>query len=293
VTGPFAADEALDGVLPRESPPRFTYASDEVGRVSQHVIRLVERCTGQPRIRRMYEDYVELRRPPRLFWQDAIAALALDLRLNREPSVCVPATGALVIVANHPFGVVDGLVLGWMVAQVRSDFQIMTHRILHQAREVRPHILPVDFSGTPEATTNNVRSRRQARELLDRGGALIVFPAGGVAAAASFTGPAVERPWGTLAAKLVLATGAAALPVFFGGQNSRLFQIAAQIHQTLRYALLFHEVRNKIGVRLAVSIGDVITNERLRALPDHRTATEFLRQAAHALAADSAACDCR
>lgn len=284
MAGPFAAEEALDGILPPESPPRFTYASDEVGQLSQHIIRFIERWTGQPRLRRMYEDYARLNRPPGLFWQDAVAMLELDLRLNRDPASGVPSTGPLVVVANHPFGVVDGLVLGWVVAQVRSDFRIMTHRILQQAREVRPYILPIDFSGTPEATISNVRSRRHARELLGRGGALVLFPAGGVAAAASCTGDAVDRPWGTFAAKLALATGADLLPVFFGGQNSRLFQVAAQIHQTLRYALLFHEVRNKIGARLDVAIGETIANDRLRAFADHRAATEFLRQSVHGLA---------
>jgi putative hemolysin len=221
-----------------------------------------------------------------LFWHDAIAELRLDLRLNRRPADAIPQSGPLLVVANHPFGVVDGIILCWLVAQVRPDYQIMTHRVLHQAPEVRPRILPVDFSGTDAATRNNLRSRRLARDLLDDGGALLVFPGGGVAAAPKTFGRAVDRPWGTLAAKLALATGAAVLPVFFHGQNSRWFQAASNIHQTLRYALLFHEVRNKIGRRIDVTIGDVIAPARLRALGDRNAVTAFLRQATHDLAAD-------
>jgi len=227
----------------------------------------------------MYADYVKRGRPPDLFWQDAVAALGLDLALNRRPADVVPRQRPLVVVANHPFGVVDGIVLCWLVAQVRDDFQVMTHRVLHQAPEVRPRILPVDFSRTEAATLNNLRSRRQARALLAGGGALLVFPGGGVAAAPSVFGRAVERPWGTLTAKLALAAGADVLPVFFHGQNSRLFQIASNLHQTLRYALLFHEVRNKIGCRIAVTIGDVVPAGRLRALGDCSAVTEFLRRA--------------
>jgi putative hemolysin len=74
------------------------------------------------------------------------------------------------------------------------------------------------------------------------------------------------------------------LPVFFHGQNSRWFQAASNIHQTLRYALLFHEVRNKIGRRIDVTIGDVIAPERVRVLGDRNAVTEFLRQATHGLA---------
>ena len=268
--------------------PDFSYASDEVGPLAQRLIRVVEKLTGQPLIRRLYEQYRLLQRPPELFWQDAIAELRLDLRLNRRPADAIPARGPLLLVANHPFGVVDGIILCWLVAQVRADYQIMTHRVLHQAPEVRPRILPVDFSGTEAATLNNLRSRRQARALLKRGGALLIFPGGGVAAAPKTFGQAVDRPWGTLAAKLALATGAAVLPVYFHGQNSRWFQAASNIHQTLRYALLFHEVRNKIGRRITVSIGDVIAYERLRALGDRKAVTEFLRQATHSLADNGA-----
>lgn len=276
-----AAGGTIDEVL---APPRFSYASDELGRVGQAMVRLIEWGTGQPRIRRMYEAYVELARPPELFWQDAIAALQLEVRLDRRPADVIPESGPLVVVANHPFGVVDGIILCWTVAQVRDDYQIMTHRVLHQAPEVRPRILPVDFSGTEAATLDNLRSRRQARELLARRGALLVFPGGGVAAAPIPFGRAVDRPWGPLAAKLALAAGAAVLPVYFEGQNSRLFHIASNIHQTLRYALLFHEVRNKIGRQIAVTLGDVIPHDRLRALGDRSTVTAFLEQTTHALA---------
>jgi len=288
VTGSWATSDAIDGAISPALPPRFTYASDELGLSAQGVVRLIEWASGQPRIRRMYERYTKRGRPPELFWQDAIAELRLDLRLNRRPADAIPARGPLLLVANHPFGVVDGIILCWLVAQVRADYQIMTHRVLHQAPEVRPRILPVDFSGTEAATLNNLRSRRQARALLKRGGALLIFPGGGVAAAPKTFGQAVDRPWGTLAAKLALATGAAVLPVYFHGQNSRWFQAASNIHQTLRYALLFHEVRNKIGRRITVSIGDVIAYERLRALGDRKAVTEFLRQATHSLADNGA-----
>ena len=206
--------------------------------------------------------------------------------MSRRPADAIPASGPLMVVANHPFGVIDGIILCWLVAQARPDYQIMTHRVLHQAPEVRSRILPVDFSGTDAAKRNNLRSRRQARELLDGGGALLIFPGGGVAAAPNTFGRAVDRPWGPLAAKLALASGAVVLPVYFHGQNSRWFQAASNIHQMLRYALLCHEVRNKIGRSIAVTIGDVIPHERLRAFDDRNALTQFLRQATHGLADD-------
>jgi putative hemolysin len=263
--------------------PSFSYASDELSKLAQHVVRGIERVTGQPRIKRMYLDYRRLQRPRELFWSDAVAALGLRLELDRPPAEALPPRGPLVVVANHPFGVVDGVVLCWMVSQVRRDFRILTHRVLHQAPEVRDQVLPVDFSETPEALENNLRSRRAAREILDQGGVLILFPAGAVAFAKRLRGPAVDLPWGGLAAKLALASGADVLPVFFAGQNSRIYQVASNIHLTLKYALLFHEVRNKIGSRIVARLGTPIAHERLRALGDGRAVTQLLREATYGL----------
>ncbi len=276
-----APADRLDSICAAELflRPVFSYASDEVGPLSQHLIRCIEHVTGQPRIRRMYEAYTRLHRPPELFWRDAVAALDLDLWPSGTAAAAVPASGPLVVVANHPFGVVDGIVLCWLVSQVRADYQIMTHSILYRAPEVRPYILPVDFSGTRAATLDNVRVRQAARRLLGDGGALIVFPGGGVATSRGPFGPAIERDWGPLTAKLALSAQADVLPVWFGGQNSRLFQLAASLHQTLKYALLFHEVRNKIGARLSLALGDVIPQVRLREIGDPRAVATFLRQA--------------
>jgi putative hemolysin len=254
--------------------PDFTYASDEVGPLAQRLIRAIEKVTGQPLIRRLYEQYRQLQRPPELFWQDAITALRLDVRLSRDPNRILPARGPLVVIANHPFGVVDGMILCWMVSRIRTDYMIMTHSILYRAPEVRPHILPVDFSGTKEALQTTIRSRAEAQRLLQRGGVLIVFPSGGVAKSKTFE----DLEWGPLAAKLILRGGADVLPVFFYGQNSRMYQVAAKLHQTLKLSLLFHEVSNKIGARIDVSIGDVISREKIRSIGDPKAVTSFLRQ---------------
>jgi putative hemolysin len=259
--------------------PKFSYASDELSSIGQAVVRGVEFLTGQPAIKRLYLDYSKRGRPPELFWQDAINALRLRVELNRRPIDAVPATGPLVVIANHPFGVVDGVILCWLVSQVRSDFRIMTHRVLHQAPEVRPHVLPIDFSGTEEATRNNVRSRQLAKEILLAGGVLIVFPGGGVAYARSLSGPPQELIWKPLAARLALTTGADVLPATFSGSNSRLYHLAANIHQTLKYAMLFHEVRNKIGARIELSLGDLISHDRIRAIGDSHEITRLLWRA--------------
>src|SRR5262249_61590333 len=95
----------------------------------------------------------------------------------------IPAEGPLMVIANHPFGVVDGIILCWLVGRARADYKIMTHAILRQAPEVRDRIIPVDFTGTEEAQSRNLAARADAEAVRRQGGAVIAFPSGGGAAA--------------------------------------------------------------------------------------------------------------
>lgn len=260
-------------------PPTFSYASDEVSRFSQKFIRGVEKLTGQPRIRRLYENYTKLGRPPELFWDDAIHALRLQVEVIRGSIRALAPAGPQIVIANHPFGVIDGIIICHLVSQARSDYKVMTHSILYQAPEVRSHIIPIDFSGSEEALAHNLRSRREAHRTLAKGGVVIVFPAGGVATARSLRGPALDKPWGTFTAQLALRSSADVLPVHFSGQNSRLYQLASQINLTFKLSLLFHEVRNKIGRRFPVAIGQPVPNSLIQAIGDLRAITDYLNAA--------------
>jgi putative hemolysin len=195
----------------------------------------------------------------------------------------IPASGPHVVVANHPFGIVDGVILCWMVSQVRRDFKIMRHRVLYQAPEVREHIIPIDLSETREATRQNIAARQDAERILAAGGVLIVFPSGAVAKTKGPFGRAVDLDWKPFVAKMLLRTGADVLPVFFHGQNSRLYQVAANVSLTLKLSLLFHEAINKIGSPITVSIRDRIPNEALRQIGSRQAVTEFLKAATFAV----------
>ena len=135
----------------------FSYATASDPPIKRGLIRLVEKATGQPKLKRMY---VHNQRFPRLgetFWQAAVRSLELDVRYDAHALAATPKTGPVVFVANHPYGVLDGIVMAWLVSKVRSDFVVLTHIVLTRAPEAAGFILPVDFSGTEEA------ERRQSR----------------------------------------------------------------------------------------------------------------------------------
>ena len=135
------------------------------------------------------------------------------------------------VVANHPYGVLDGIVISWLVSKVRSDFVVLTNAVLMRAPEVQGFILPIDFSETEEARKTNLASRAAARAQLEKGGVVVVFPAGAVSTAPDKLGrkPAVDGRWQPFVSQLIQRSKAAVVPVWFGGQNSRLFQIASHV----------------------------------------------------------------
>ena len=245
----------------------------------------MEIATGQQTLKRLYDTHRATPAGCESFWQAAIRLLALDVRFDRTSLDAVPREGAVVIVANHPYGVLDGLVVSWLAEQVRPDFKVLTHSLLLRAPEARPYLLPVDFSGTGEARRTNLASRAAARSHLAAGGCLIVFPAGGISTVPDRLGRgvAVDAPWQPFTAQLIQRARATVVPLRFAGQNSRLFHIASHLSLTLRLSLIFREVKNRIGTAVEVTIGVPVAFADLDRIGERRDLTATLRAMVEAL----------
>ncbi len=267
--------------------PLFTYADSSTPPVKRKLIRLVEAATGQRQLKSIYMGHRNAPVPGESFFHSAVRRLALTVVYDPAALDAIPKTGPVVVVANHPYGVLDGIVISWLIEKVRGDFLVLTHSLLLRAPEVRPYLLPVDFSGTDEATRTNLRSRAAARDHLARGGCVVVFPAGAVSTAPDRLGrlPAVDAPWQPFAAQLVQRARATVVPVCFTGQNSRLFQVASHVSQTLRLSLIFHEVKNRIGTDLPVAIGAPIPFDDLQRCHGRGDLATELRRRTYALQA--------
>jgi putative hemolysin len=265
----------------------FSYAERSDPAVKRGLIRLVEKATGQPKLKRLYLENQRRPRPSESFWQAAVRSLSLDVRYNADALSRLPKTGPAVFVANHPYGVLDGIVISWLIEKVRPDFRVLTNAVLMRASEVRDFVLPIDFSEAPEALETNLKSRSAARAHLEQGGAVVVFPAGGVSTAPDRLGrlPAVDATWRPFVSQLIQRAQATVAPIYFGGQNSRLFQIASHVSLTLRLSLIFHEVKTRIGTVLPVVIGAPIPFEQIAHIKDRQTLADELRARTYALAA--------
>lgn len=265
----------------------FTYAAPTDSAARRMVIRAVERSTGQPHLKRLYLQFQQERLAGAEaddFFTAGVRKLRLDLDYDEAKLLAAPRTGPLVIVANHPFGVLDGIIICHLVLKLRRDFRILTNSALYRVPEIHEWLLPVDFAETEEALETNIRTRAEARRFLAGGGALVIFPSGGVATTPrALARRALEAEWRPLTARLILQGKAPVLPIFFHGQNSRLFQIASQFSMTLRLALIFREVHRRIGTRLRMEIGDVIPFDRLAGMPDKKAVMRYLRESVEAL----------
>jgi len=262
----------------------FSYASEDDPRLKRFVIRLIERMSGQPYLKSLYEDFRNNRRPDEPFWDSAIRRLEIDLVLDENKLDAWPRSGPLVVVSNHPFGVLDGVTICHLVSKVRKDFLVLTNSVLYRAEELRPFLLPVDFAETEEALQTNLKTRAKAKAHLAGGGCLVVFPAGAVSTTPSlWHRRAVDSEWKTLTARLIAQAKAPVAPVYFAGQNSRLFQLASHVSMTLRLSLLFKEVHDKIGSELHVRLGDVIPYDMLATISDRHKFMDHLKSTTYAL----------
>jgi putative hemolysin len=269
----------------------LSYAAEDDPRVRRVVIRGIERLSGQ---RGLVEKYERARarsirdasdpRPAR-FFREALRELDVTPQYPADALARIPREGPLVFVANHPFGVVDGLALCELALRTRGDVKIIIHRALFRDLDLQAFMLPIDFGGTRDAAKRNLEVRNQAIDYLRGGGTVAVFPGGGISTAQGGAfGPVTDLEWKLFPAKLIQLTRATVVPVYFPGQNSRLFQWVSQFSETLRLSLVVREVNNKRGHILDVRVGDPIPHAELAAVRDKRALTERLRQSVYALA---------
>ncbi len=199
------------------------------------------------------------------FWGRALHAMGVELQTPAEQIARIPETGPVVIVANHPHGLVDGVVLAELVGRVRTDYKILTRSLLTGVKEISEFMIPVPFAHEKDAQKKNVEMRKRCMSQLDAGGVVVLFPSGVVMASTTMFGPPVEADWGLFTAKMVQKSGAVVVPIFFPGSNSRVYHVANQISPTLRQGLLLHEVVHSLNKPQCPVVGQPILRPEIES----------------------------
>ena len=266
----------------------FSYASKSEQNFAQRlIIKTIETLTGKKKLERLYKNYSINALDPKTFWTDILDEMEIKIIDKSSDKLFIPEKGSLLVVANHPFGIIDGLILCSLVSKVREDFKIMTHETLQFLPQLKQFILPVDFNGqTKVSKLLNIQTAKKAEKHLSiNKGALIIFPSGGVSTANSLKSRAIDDEWKLFPAKLIHQTKTDILPIYFDGKNGLLFHLfASKIkNQTLKYSTYIHETRKKIGKEITIYSGKLINYEEVEMIKDRTELTSFLKNRTYSL----------
>lgn len=211
----------------------------------------------------------------------------LQVRFESDPAKLdlIPRTGPAAIVANHPYGGLEGLYLIQLLLDLRPDAKLIGNQLLHRIPELRDVIIPVDAFGGNHATRHNQRGLRAALRHVQQGGLILMFPAGAVSHLHLSSGRVCDPTWNPTAARLLRMCGCPVIPMHFGGGNSSIFQTLGLLHPRMRTAMLSHELLNKRNRVIPVTVGRAIKASDLRDQPDDVALARSLRLSTYALEA--------
>ena len=269
----------------REVARDITYASAAKGRSGRAVIRVMENATGRLRMIRKAKGYDQDVADGQDFWKVMTDRYGVDLDIVGGSLENIPMDGPLIVVSNHPYGILDGLMMGRILSERRNgEFRVLAHRIFRRAPDIERIILPISFDETKEAAQLNLQTRKEAVEYLKAGGAIGIFPGGTVSTSAKPFSEPLDPSWRTFTAKMIARSNATVVPIYFDGRNSRLFQLASHLHSTLRTGMFIREFKSKINKPVRLVVGEPIPKEELaRFEKDPKGCMDFLRKATYEL----------
>ena len=196
-------------------------------------------------------------------WERLLREMKINLEVDPADLARVPSSGPVVVVANHPFGILDGVILAAMLLRVRTDVRVLANLVLSVVPELQTHCIYVDPFNREGSKESNSRGLKQAVGHLRKGGMLVTFPAGEVSHWQFRHGEICDPDWSETTSRLVRITHAAALPVLFMGGNSVPFHLLGMMHPILRTARLPHEFFNKAGKTIAMRIGSPVSADKI------------------------------
>ena len=263
----------------------LSYASTFEDPWKARMISAIELLTGKLTILRLVRKFERAGAPTgQAFWRGALDTMGIDLLTPQEQLDRIPRKGPVIVVANHPHGLVDGMIFADLIGRIRPDYRILTRSLLTNIdKDAGSFMISVPFPHDPDAQRKGVEMRAAAMAHLKKGGVVALFPSGVVASSATWWGPAIEAEWNVFTAKLIRRSGATVVPMRFPGQNSRAYQIANKLSPMLRQGLLLHEVVKACNKPQAPIVGHPIPQSEIDARADDpRAFMAWLR--AHTLA---------
>lgn len=192
------------------------------------------------------------------FFEATIKYLNINLEINIDEMNNIPSTGRCVLVANHPYGGLDALIIMALLLRKRTDFNVLGNFVLQTVPQSQNHLISVNPFQTKNIAQMNMAAVKQALKCLENNKMLLAFPAGEISHYALHRNNVRDKAWNPGIAKLIHKTKSPVIPVHFSGHNSWLFQAAGFIHPLIRTLLIPAELLNKQNKTVAVRVGKMI-----------------------------------
>jgi len=237
--------------------------------------RLIRRLTPIEQVRELYR---RAQQPTNCsILENLLREMRVECLISDSDRARIPASGPALVTSNHPFGLMDGVVLGTLLSAVRPDVRILTNVLLAEIPELHEHCIFVDPLGGEESAARNRRGVKEAVTWLRSGGMLAMFPSGEVSHLRWPELGISDPQWNSMAARLVRVTKAVTVPVFLRGANNPTLQALAMIHPQLRTVRLMNEFLAQTNRKVEVRIGSRITPEEILRAGSDRQAADYLR----------------
>lgn len=257
----------------------ISYAHSASTSAGEKMIRLMENTTGRLGLIKRADGYEKEVAQGGDFWQIMMDRYGLKVEVIGGSLDLIPREGPLLLIANHPYGILDGLVMGHLLSKLRGDFRILAHQVFRKAEDLNKIILPISFDETKDALKQNIETRKVALNYLKEGGAIGIFPGGTVSTAVKPFGMPMDPVWRGFTGQMVAKSEAQVVPIFFDGTTSRLFQLASHLHYTLRMGFLIREFRKRVGTSVRIVVGSPIERAEIDAFKgDRKHLMDFLRR---------------
>ncbi|MGR3637836.1 MAG: lysophospholipid acyltransferase family protein [Shimia sp.] len=268
----------------REVARDISYAYSAQTKGGRAMIRVMENATGRLKLIKRAQGYENEVAAGRDFWEVMRERYGLTLEVVGGSLSNIPTTGPLIMIANHPYGILDGLMMGNILSQNRGDFRILANSVFNKAEDLNRIVLPISFDKTKEAMKLNLKTRKTALEYLADGGAMGIFPGGTVSTAERPFGLPMDPGWRGFTARMVAKSEATVVPVYFDGHTSRLFQIASHLHVTLRMGFLIREFKKRVDTPVRVVVGKPLDGDAVKSrAKDTKALMDFLRDSTYSL----------
>jgi len=252
-----------------KSNVKITYAESWLPFHHRFLIHTVEFLSARISLEKRYKNFISLSHDKRGtdLWKHALNSMGIQTP-KLDPIPKRAKSRGLIIVANHPFGVTDGVFLSWFASTLDENFKVIAHGVLRQEPILADNILPIDFSNRKNAMRNNVVTRQTAIKILKNGGVIAIFPAGGVAWSRKKGLPIQEDDWKPMLGRLINDSNCDVIMTKFDGQNSKAFQLASRVHQTIKQSLYLYEVKKSLDKPMQFKVLKYLKNQTLPNLND-------------------------